>query len=286
MVLVWSGGWVVVMGERLGPRVLDFTIYLALLLPTLAGPTFSPPLVRLNHLAQAGRRSDCVGAGGRPCAQFHFPDGLQWVGDTLLLGVGTDPDECNSTGSSHIVSSTGGATWRQQRAWAPLLLDGIPQGPGNRSKLGLPFHLEFANAARTELTVRSTILREEANRSVTWSQGPRNLTVRGFPQPVRPAGGPSLPGGHSPVANFNPSGVLRTADGTLLTLLTNVLYGPESNASDWPSAVLAFESGDHGFTWDFRSTVSAANDEAAWVRLADGRILCVMRHDTSKIMQP
>ena len=79
--------------------------------------------------------------------------------------------------------------------------------------------------------------------------------------------------------------MLRTADGKLLTLLTNVLYGPESNASDWPSAVLAFESGD-GYTWDFRSTVSAANDEAAWVRLADGRILCVMRHDTSKIMQP
>jgi hypothetical protein len=161
----------------------------------------------------------------------------------------------------------------------------------NTSKkvLGLPFHLNYANDSsagarnRTALTVQSSILTEGPTGVIKYAPSARPITVRGFPEAVRPSGSHAAPGGHNPVANFNPTGVITSTDGTMLTLMTNVLYGP-AQPGDWPSSVLAFES-ENGFEWSFRSNVSNSNDEAAWIRLADNRIFCVMRHDTGKIMR-
>jgi hypothetical protein len=66
-------------------------------------------------------------------------------------------------------------------------------------------------------------------------------------------------------------------------LMTNVLYGPQSNASEWPGAVLALEIASGSYTWTFHSIVSDANDEAAWIRPRDGRIMAVLRHDTTGV---
>ena len=56
--------------------------------------------IQLTHLARAGSQSDCIGHDGSRCREFHFPDALYWVGDSLVLQVATDPDECNATGGN------------------------------------------------------------------------------------------------------------------------------------------------------------------------------------------
>ena len=74
-------------------------------------------------------------------------------------------------------------------------------------------------------------------------------------------------------------------DGSRVALLTNVRWkscadaGSLTNATNFCWAVVAIVSHDGGMHWQYRATVSDADDEAFLLLLEDGRLMAFMRQN-------
>ena len=87
---------------------------------------------------------------------------------------------------------------------------------------------------------------------------------------------------HLPACNLYSGSGVELADGSRLALLTNVRWKRcAANASvQGPCfAVVAIVTQDGGRMWQYRATVSEADDEAFVTKLEDGRLLSIMRHN-------
>lgn len=74
-------------------------------------------------------------------------------------------------------------------------------------------------------------------------------------------------------------GVALPNSSTVLAMVEVAYQDCQGSKTDACSYVLCIETSDAGLTWRVRSEVSSAGNEVAVLRLGDGRLLAVMRHD-------
>jgi hypothetical protein len=155
----------------------------------------------------------------------------------------------------------------------------IPQKDG-RALLAIPYQPRFSDGSHRRLVWNATILDVEPNGDVAVRSGGASVRVtlelpRAVNQTWHDSDDFNLPN-----CNLYSGSGVALPDGSRLALLTNVRWKgciPTSAEPCW--SVIAIVSNDGGTSWQFRATVSDADDEAFVFMLEDGRLMAIMRHN-------
>ena len=157
----------------------------------------------------------------------------------------------------------------------------IPQADG-RGLLAIPYQPRFSlsDASQRRLEWNASMLDVQPTGELTLRPGGANVRVTlDLPRAVNQTWADS--DDHSlPNCNLYSGAGVALPDGTRLGLLTNVRWkGCVTNSTNFCWSVVAIVSADGGHTWNYRATVSEADDEAFVLRLEDGRLMAIMRHN-------
>jgi hypothetical protein len=218
-----------------------------------------------------------------------FPNVSQLSTGEIIVGFFMNPDETHPEGyfSGYCISSDGGRTWGPRftagHGFDNNTFNHISPKDGTQMRLWFYIYPSPPEQMREFETIATTV--SEGGRLVTHRRGIRVS----LPQPVRPTqtrlyetrqsdGGQVKAVPH--MSFYGP--ILESTDGSLLVTMYGKFEGDELYRC------VLLRSKDAGKSWQYVSTVAQTNDasprmgkegpnEPAMVRLADGRLLCIMR---------
>ena len=162
----------------------------------------------------------------------------------------------------------------------------IPQADG-RGLLSIPYQPKFTDATQRRLSWNATLLDVSPGGAVTVKAATKAVRLLELPEAVNQTWHDSTD--HTlPNCNLYSGSSVALTDHARLALLTNVRWkscASAANASSYCWAVVAIASTDGGNAWQYRATVSEADDEAFLLKLGDGRLMAIMRHNFG-LIQP
>lgn len=184
-------------------------------------------------------------------------------------------EQTHKCGSGHLPGCALPGLAHPTEAWTLS----IPQMDG-RGLLAIPYQPRFSDGSQRRLIWNATMLDVEPNGNVAVRSGGASVRVtlelpRAVNQTWQDSDDFNLPN-----CNLYSGSGVALPDGSRLALLTNVRWKgciPTSAEPCW--SVIAIVSRDGGASWQFRATVSDADDEAFVFMLEDGRLMAIMRHN-------
>jgi photosystem II stability/assembly factor-like uncharacterized protein len=226
-------------------------------------------------------------------AYCWFPNVCKlWTGE-LIVTLGMAPDATDPEGnlggaSAFCVSKDGGKTWSRRVLEGPLFSAAQRDPESDGSMMGLSFHLfpsdlggtNVFETTLTEISDHAQVITHRSGIRVSLPEAPETTRVE-----------QSSGGGRTtevPDMVFHGS-ILDSLDGGLLASMYGTFQGEKS------SRVILAQSRDKGRTWSYLSTIAQAKErwpgmgndgacEPGIVRLADGRLFCIMRTGSDGLM--
>jgi hypothetical protein len=265
------------------PALLLLSLYAALALPSITG-VVSPSTVVLDFPYQIGNRSK---------GRFWFPNSITTMpgSGVIVLRIGTHADTTMSYNiAAMFISTNNGRSFLEVTdhcgeahlggcalpglshptvAWT-LAIPRTPTSGGGGGLLGIPYQPRFADAAQRLLVWNASLLSISESGGVRVAQASMAVRLR-LPQAVNQTWHDS-DDHRLPNCNLYSGSGVELPGGGRLALLTNVRWrscgsqAGNTTASNVCWSVVAIASSDGGLTWQYRATISDADDEAYVLR--------------------